>query len=171
VIELRPIGDGDAAALFPLIFESPVTDTLLWDGPRSIEELEAGLRARADGTRAGLMHVYTLWTGGAPIGSIGLEPGRQPHEATIGLWIGAPFQARGHGTEAIAQITGIGFRTLGLERIEARIFTGNGASRRAFEKNGYRLEGTARHGAIKRGRCVDEWVFALLRDEYFGRLQ
>ena len=32
---LRPVQPVDADILFPLIYHTPVTDTLLWDGPAS----------------------------------------------------------------------------------------------------------------------------------------
>jgi len=44
-------------------------------------------------------------------------------------------------------------------------FATNAASARVLVKAGYRLEGTLRQSAIKDGRVLDQWVYAILRDE------
>jgi RimJ/RimL family protein N-acetyltransferase len=46
------------------------------------------------------------------------------------------------------------------------VFTGNYPSRRAFEKNGFRLEGTVRRAVQKRGQLLDEWLLGLLPEEW-----
>jgi RimJ/RimL family protein N-acetyltransferase len=83
----------------------------------------------------------------------------------MGLWIGPPFQGKGYATSAVKRILKYGFETLGMQKIEAKIFVGNIASRRVFEKCGFQLEGTIRRAEIKRGKFVDEWLFGILKEE------
>ena len=80
----------------------------------------------------------------------------------LGYWVGEPYWNRGIATKAIALITEHAFRELGLHRVEASVLVHNVASRKALEKNGFRLEGTAIQGAWKDGAFVDEWRLAKL---------
>ncbi|NHW87532.1 GNAT family N-acetyltransferase, partial [Escherichia coli] len=57
------------------------------------------------------------------------------------------------------------FAALGLARVEWRANVGNVASRRAAEKAGFVLEGTARRALNPRGDRVDAWVGALLAED------
>ena len=82
-------------------------------------------------------------------GAIGLEE-RQDiyrHCRELGYWVGEPYWNRGIATKAIALITEHAFRELGLHRVEASVLVHNVASRKALEKNGFQLEGTAIQGA------------------------
>jgi RimJ/RimL family protein N-acetyltransferase len=167
MVTLTPILESHADALFPLVHGSNVTDTLVWDGPDSLEELREGLRVRELTTRAGEQHIFAILAeASTPIGCISLEPDPPNSAGAVGLWIGREFHGRGFGTEAVRLIVEYGFRTLALERLHAGIFVGNAVSRRIFEKNGFILEGTLRHAHRKRGVFVDEWVFAILREDF-----
>lgn len=161
MVKLLPVVEADAEALFPLIYHSSVTEMLIWDGPSSLEEFRDAMRDRAEQTRAGTLHAYTIVqeSDGAAVGMIRIAPDASNLSGDIGLWIGAAYHGRGYGTEAIRQVVEIGFEQVGLHRLEARVFVGNMASRRAFEKNGFALEGTLREIVRKRGRFLDEWVF------------
>ena len=165
MLALRPITESDAEPLFPLIYRSSVTDTLVWDGPESLEEFKASLREREEKTLAGVLHSFAIINDGVPIGAMRIAPNESGSTGDIGLWIGLPFQGRGLGTEAVRQVAAIGFGRLKLHRLEARIFVGNTASRRIFEKNGFSVEGTLRHATLKRGRYVDEWILGRIRQE------
>lgn len=166
MIELRPVLETDADVLFPYVFRTAVTDTLIWDGPESIEEYQEALRLREERTKAREELIYTMLDGtGAEVGSIGLHPDFTNRSGTVGLWIGTPFQGMGYGSEALRQIVEMAFGEMRLERLEARIYKGNVASRRIFEKNGFLLEGTLRRVALKRGVFLDEWVMGAIREE------
>src|ERR1700746_1663417 len=103
MLELRPILESDAGPLFPLIYRSSVTDTLVWDGPESLEEFRASLREREEKTRAGVLHSFTIVKDGMPVGGMRIAPNESGTTGDIGLWIGLPFQGRGLGTEAVRQ--------------------------------------------------------------------
>jgi len=44
-------------------------------------------------------------------------------------------------------------------------FVTNIASARVLEKAGYTREGTLRQSAIKDGRVLDQWMYAIVRDD------
>jgi RimJ/RimL family protein N-acetyltransferase len=173
MIELSPIREAHAEALFPLVFRSAITDTLIWDGPESLQELKTILRDHEDKMTSGLIHAFAIISvsDGVPIGTIRIAPDSADASGDIGLWIGSQFHGRGYGTESVGRLLRLAFGNLHLERLEARVFVGNLASRRIFEKNGFRLERTVPQAVQKRGIFMDEWVFGLFHDKYRGLQQ
>ena len=165
MIALRPLSSSDAGELFRLLAGSNVVDTLIYDEPESEAELESSLETRQELAEAGLLRSFTILeqATGTVIGSIRLKYDLRIEGGEIGLWLGQEFQGLGYGSEAIAQVTEQGFRELGLKRIEAQIFVGNAASRKAFENNGFALERTARSAILKQGRYQDVWYLAAYR--------
>jgi ribosomal-protein-alanine N-acetyltransferase len=72
-------------------------------------------------------------------------------------------------TEALGQLIEDLFNNTNLERIEARCAIDNAASRRVLEKNGFEREGHLRGYFKLRGRRIDNYLFALLREDYENR--
>lgn len=164
---LRPLQAADAESLFPLIYQSEVTDTLLWDGPNSLETFRAEIAERAASTARGEKHYFAILSPkGTPIGAASLRPDEVNFRADIGLWIGTPHQRKGYGTSVIGELLAYGFDVLQLSKIEATVFTGNWPSRRIFEGNGFLLEGTIRKAVLKRSQPQDEWLFGLTSEEF-----
>lgn len=164
---LTPVRAEHADPLYPMVKDSPVTATILWDGPESLAAYRSGLAEREVAVREGALHMFTIVDpeSGKLAGSIDIRPDGDGFRADIGLWVGVPFHGRGLGTRAVRAVARYGFEALGLAKIEGKIFVGNHASRRAFEKAGFRLEGTIRRCARKRGQLVDEWVMGILPEE------
>lgn len=168
---LRPVLASDADDLFSLIYRSPVTDTLIWDGPPSLEAFRQDLIEREASTASGEAHIFTILEAatGAPIGSASIHPDADHTRGDIGLWVGIPYQGNGYGTRVVRRLVAYGFDHLRLEKVEGYVFTGNEASRWIFEKNGFLLEGTIRNAVRKRGHIVDEWLFGITRQDYERR--
>ncbi len=173
MIVLQPIQEEDAVALFPLIFNNLVTDTLVWDGPDSLQAFRNSLAERAEQVARGERHLFTIveQISGQPIGSASIRPDDEQFRADMGLWIGQPYQNQGYGTLVVRKLLDYGFRTLGLEKIEAYVFFGNLASRRIFEKNGFQLEGTIRKAVRKRGLALNEWLFGITCEDWNERVK
>ncbi|MEU4676357.1 GNAT family N-acetyltransferase [Micromonospora sp. NPDC023737] len=85
-----------------------------------------------------------------------------PLLADVGYLAAPAVRGRGFVPAALTALCTWGFTTLGLARIEWRANVGNTASRRAAEKAGFTVEGTARGGLTHRGERVDVWTGALL---------
>jgi RimJ/RimL family protein N-acetyltransferase len=171
LIELRSPVDTDADVLFPLIHGTAVIDTLAWDGPLSLDEFRRSLRSRSVQVAAGKIHFFTIIERGSdsPIGSCDVRPFDEGRRAMVGLWIGEPFQGRGLGTEVVAGLVRYAFEKLSVSRVEADVFVGNLRSRRAFERNGFKLLRTVPAAVIKRGVPVDEWRMGLEREAWEER--
>jgi ribosomal-protein-alanine N-acetyltransferase len=117
--------------------------------------------------------VFAIEHRGALAGGIGyrLHTDVERVGAEVGYWVAHRYWGRGIGTAALRTVTGHAFRAhAGLRRLYAVPFAGNDASARILEKAGYRLEGTLRQSAIKDGTVLDQWMYAILREEWQDRL-
>ncbi|WP_255266623.1 GNAT family N-acetyltransferase [Bacillus cereus] len=59
----------------------------------------------------------------------------------IGYWINTQFSGNGYMTEAVSELTNLGFQLLKFRRIEIRCESNNIKSRTIPEKLGFELEG------------------------------
>ena len=168
LVQLRPALAGDAAALFPLIYGTSVTDTIAWDGPESLEAYRQWLENRAAQVAAGERHFRVIVESATsrPIGSAGLRPEPERTRGDFGLWIGVPYQGRGYGSEVVRLLLAEGFTQMGMDEIAATVIVGNTASRRIMERNTMRLESTLPGALVKRGRPLDVWRFTITREEW-----
>ncbi|MCI0518956.1 MAG: GNAT family N-acetyltransferase [Chloroflexi bacterium] len=168
MITLRLPLASDADALFPQVYRTAVTDTICWDGPESLESYREGMALGAERSARGEIHFFTIQDAltGAPLGVCDLRPYKEGFRGEIGIWIGAAHQGKNAGTQAVFALADYAFNRLHMEKVEAFIFTGNFASRRIFERNGFLLEGTVRNGVRKRGRLLDEWLLGLTRQDW-----
>ena len=89
-----------------------------------------------------------------PIGGIGFHTRTDElrHSAAIGYWLGKPFWGRSIMTNAVKAMTAYGFETLGLVRIDARVYKGNEASTRVLEKGRIHARRTAPQSHIEAER-------------------
>ncbi len=107
---------------------------------------------------------------GEAVGTVGLVPGDDiaRHSAEIGYWLGRRFWGRGIATDALRAATRHAFADHGLHRLFAVPFVHNAASARVLEKAGYVREGRMRHGALKAGALLDQWLYAACADSWPG---
>lgn len=161
---LRLPRSGDADALFPLVHASEVTRTIVWDGPQNEPEYRDNWSRTVADAAAGRRHFFTIVDPASSnaVGTCDVRPDEGRFRGSLGLWVGVPFQARGLGTRVIGDLVRYAFEALGLCKLDAMVFCGNLASRRALEKNGFALEGTIRCALLKRGIPVDEWHLGLV---------
>lgn len=101
------------------------------------------------------------------IGSIGITIKEDVNRfsAEIGYWLAEPFWGKGIATEAIKILTGYAFSHFNLNRIFANIYEGNIASEKALIKAGYKKEGTMRKAVFKEGKFIDQYIYAILKEE------
>jgi RimJ/RimL family protein N-acetyltransferase len=77
---------------------------------------------------------------------------------SIGYWLGREYWGRGIATQAVAAFVA----ELGQRPLYARVATDNIGSRRALERNGFRVIGTEHDFAPARGEEAAEFVLELL---------
>jgi [ribosomal protein S5]-alanine N-acetyltransferase len=110
---------------------------------------------------------FAIDVDGAAVGSIGLMIGNDVERvsAELGYWLGEPFWGRGIVTECVRAVSAYAIAKLGLTRVFALPFAGNGASCRVLEKAGFTLEARLRKSAIKEGRVTDQFLYAFVVGE------
>ena len=111
--------------------------------------------------------LFAIDNGRELIGGIGLIPQDDVYSrsAMLGYWLGEPFWNQGIATLAVRAMVEWAFAELDLIRIFAFVFESNTASARVLEKTGFTLEGKMRRAVFKRGRLMDQSLYAILIDE------
>jgi RimJ/RimL family protein N-acetyltransferase len=131
---------------------------------------EAGAQAFADrnaGRRPRALAVVER-ASGELVGHMDFHPWLGARE--IGWAIGRPYQRRGYATEAARALMAHAFERLRCHRVVATCQPENVASWRVMEKLGMRRESHFRqHLRRETGEWWDEYFYALLAEEHFGR--
>jgi ribosomal-protein-alanine N-acetyltransferase len=172
IVTLRPASPRDAESLRQWRAETSVRRY------QPLNDLPAS-QLRADVASQRISELYRgqgdkfqwiIQVDGEPAGWITLVVSNWEHGlAEVGYALSTAYQARGLMTEALALLLEDLFNNTNLDRIEARCAIENAASRRVLEKNGFRREGHLRGYFKLRGRRIDNYLFALLRDDYVQR--
>ncbi|WP_139489093.1 GNAT family N-acetyltransferase [Brevibacillus dissolubilis] len=79
---------------------------------------------------------------------------------------GEETRGKGYGTEALQVAIGFAFRELNLHRIQLSVFDYNIPGIRAYEKAGFKREGTYREFLHRDGQVFDMHLYGLLRHEW-----
>lgn len=100
------------------------------------------------------------------IGNIKLGPINRIHRtADVSLFIGEKScWGQGFGQEAIATLRDWAFSELDIQKLNAGVYAGNDASRRAFEKCGFEVEGCLKSEVLSGGRRLDVFRLGLPRE-------
>jgi ribosomal-protein-alanine N-acetyltransferase len=105
------------------------------------ESKEIGLRIEKDQEAGNCIHWLICSKGnGLILGTIGYYRGFKDSSGEIGYIIKKEFRGKGFCAEAIRCVCEFGFRSLELAIIRAYTSRDNVGSRRALEKNGFRVE-------------------------------
>jgi RimJ/RimL family protein N-acetyltransferase len=112
--------------------------------------------------------VACLLADSRPIGTVSLfRIDRTNGNAGVGIMIGEKdLLGQGLGSAAMNAIVDFGFGMLRLERIWLDVYDFNERARRMYDRIGFSLEGSRRHGAYRHGKYIDEQLMSILRDEW-----
>ena len=86
-------------------------------------------------------------------------------KASIGYWVGTPYQGQGHATRAVGLVTRLMTRDLGLHRAEAFTQIENTASQHVLRRNGFRPVGIACSRIFTVGAWHDEIMWERLLED------
>lgn len=112
---------------------------------------------------------WIVLASGEPAGWITLVVANWAHGlAEVGYALSTPFQGQGLMPQALTQLLADLFGRSPLERIEARCSVENVASQHVLEKVGFQKEGRLRSYFVLDGRRIDNYLYALLRTDFFG---
>jgi ribosomal-protein-alanine N-acetyltransferase len=103
------------------------------------------------------------------IGTCGYHNWRQRYcHAEVGYDLSPTCWGQGYITEALGVVIPSGFTRMGLNRIEALVYTGNARSVQLLRNLGFQIEGTLRDYYYLNGMFHDHYLFALLRRDWKG---
>ncbi|GAA3393738.1 GNAT family protein [Streptomyces roseoviridis] len=165
-VVLRPVTEDDVPALLPM-FQDPEIARLT--GCHTDFD-ESGLRrwygSRGDQNDRLDLAVVERATGRV-VGEAVLNEWDPDNESCAFRICFAPAGiGRGLGTEATRLIVGHAFEAVGLHRVWLEVYAFNPRARRAYEKAGFRTEGTLRGALLWEGQRVDATVMAVLAPEW-----
>jgi ribosomal-protein-serine acetyltransferase len=86
-------------------------------------------------------------------------------KSEIGYWINSQFSGNGYMTEAVSELTNLGFQQLKFRRIEIRCESTNFKSRSIPEKLGFELEGTLRNDDLSAdgSKLTDTCIYSMIK--------
>lgn len=99
------------------------------------------------------------------VGSISLETKNDVYKKTaeIGYMILNEYSGKGIISSAVKKICEIGFNSLDIIRIEAKVVDKNIASRKVLEKNNFVLEGILKNSVWKNNEIYNLCVYGLIK--------
>ena len=107
-----------------------------------------------------------IFVDGRYVGGVGLSWDPFRVGGAIGYWISGAFEGRGLVTRAVRALLDIGFRELGLHRIEIKAGVENARSRAIPERLGFVLEGVERGAGRGALGYHDQVVYSVLENEW-----
>ena len=152
----RLAGDPDVASTLPNM-PHPYEDGMAEEWMRSCSE-----RYEKD---EALNFAITLRVDKYFIGGIAVRLDQENKEGELGYWIGKPYWNRGYMTEAARAVVAYSFKVLKLNRIHAKYFTRNAASKRVMEKIGMRYANFFPQD-VEKGYLEDTVQYSILKCKF-----
>ena len=104
---------------------------------------------------------------GALVGDCALKVEVDGRQAEVGFTLSRDHQGKGYASEAVSRLLDYAFGDLGLHRVFAIIDQENEPSFALLERLGLRREGQFVQNAWFKGRWSSEYLYAVLKDEWF----
>ena len=165
LIRLRKPEPADADTLNDLFNDPEVGEHLGPVMPQPIAGFRAFVEAAEKDLKTAVFTIERL-TDREPVGGCSLFDIETSHRsALLGIWLAKPRWNQGFGTDAVRTLCRFAFRHMNLQRVELNVFSTNPRGLRAYEKVGFRQEGTRRRAEFVNGALVDSYVMGLLAEE------
>ncbi|WP_169218754.1 GNAT family N-acetyltransferase [Brasilonema sp. UFV-L1] len=161
---LRCVCEQDIPYVFSATRFQGFNDGILWEAPKSIEELHEPLQRNLQAWDFGLAYTFTLESAetNAFIGRISIRKHNELKDVwNLGFWTHPEHQRQGYMTEAAKAIVEFGFTVLGAERIEAYHALWNKASEKVLKRIGMKFICYIPQGFQKHGKWVEENLLAI----------
>lgn len=149
----------------------PVVVHFMTFGPNTVAETQAWLQWCVEQSQAVPRSIYSLaivlQSDGQLIGNctLALNPA-EPREAAFSYLLNRAYWGQGYATEAMRALFDFGFNEFGLHRVADAVDPANTASIRVLEKLGLRREGHLREARWHKERWWDEYLYAILEQEW-----
>jgi RimJ/RimL family protein N-acetyltransferase len=167
-IYLRPIEESDIPDITRWL-NDPITTHYMFYGqlPKNLQQVREIIMSQALAPQNVMWLVCDQKTGKS-IGFCGLHDIHlTAQKAEFRVLIGeADFRGKGLGTEITEMLTFYGFDRLNLHRVYLGVTHENMGGVRAYEKAGYKYEGTLKDDIYRNGRYYDSVRMGILREDY-----
>lgn len=145
-----------------------------WDVPFSEEQAERFVAGMSDDDPdtpgSWFQFAVAEAVGGALVGDVAAYvDADDPRQARVGITLAADAQGRGYGTEALTVLLDYLLVDRGKHRVTADCDARNVASARLLERVGMRREGHHLRSSWWKGEWTDEYLYALLTEEWRAR--
>lgn len=166
---LRKLVPRDASDMYEYSSNSNVTRFLTWTEHESLRYTKQYIRYIISRYRTGdfLDWGIVLKSNDKMIGTCGLTSiDTENSRAEIGYVLNPDYWNNGYASEAVRAVIEYLFNVIGVNKVEARIMTGNLPSASVLKKCGLRFEGCLKQELFVKGRYVDVEHFGICKDEY-----
>lgn len=144
-------------------------DGMLWDPPKSKNELLIPLERNEKAWKKGEAFVFTILSKVGiqnRLGRISIRSTKEERVWNVGFWKHPESQKKGIMTDALHLILDFGFNYLDATKINAQYATWNLASQKVLERNGFRFVKFVENGFQKNGKWVDENEVEISKSEF-----
>jgi len=125
------------------------------------------IRRSLESATAGTQYSYALVLDDELVGVVAFNNiEKLNHCATMGYWLAKSKMGRGYMTAAVKALIDEGFQQLELNRIQARVATGNYPSQAVCDRLGLKKEGVLRQAEWLYDHYVDLTMNSILRSEW-----
>lgn len=173
-LQLRPFHDSDLNDLYA-IRSLPEVVRYVYLEAQNLDEVKQALERKKSAvklTDEGSFLALAVTTKGSErvIGEVTLIWHSRIHQqGEVGFVFYPDSQGYGYATEATKAILSLGFDGLQLHRIFGRCDVRNTASYKLMERLGMRREAHFIHNEIFKGEWGDEFVYAMLQEEWLAK--
>lgn len=170
-LALRAFRTGDLEAVHA-IHSRPDVARYLYGTPQSLAESRVMLKTRMGQRRIAvegdaLVLAIERRDSGIVIGHVKLIWTSDRHrQGELGFVLHPDHHGHGFAREAAARVLDLAFGELGLRRVYGRCDARNAASAGLMERLGMRREAHFRHNELFKGKWSDEYVYAILAEEW-----
>lgn len=167
LVKLRAFRPEDARPIAEALADPEIVSNLAnWSwGPYGLNDAQEFISRREPGQLAWAIECLADGTLVGATGFQHVDP-RNRH-CEWGIWIGPKSRwGHGYGSEACQLAVRFAFHQLGMEKVWLFVYEGNDRGRRAYEKAGFRVEGTLERHVFKDGRFINVYLMAVFRDHH-----
>lgn len=167
-IFLRPVEEEDIELFYFGRNNPDVRETLFLFFPMTYEQVKNELQSLLT-TKDNLTFTIVEKETNIPVGQTSfVRIDYVSRMATFFLAIWDPEHwSKGYGTEATKLMVDYGFEILNLNRIQLHVAVENKNAIRAYEKCGFKIEGTLREAMYHHNKYCDFHLMAILRSEFY----
>jgi len=166
---LRPWHPEDDIALVKHA-NNPRIASNLRDGfpnPYTLSDARDWLKMVADNRQDVILAIEVNGEASGGIGLHGLKDVYR-YNVEIGYWLSEIYWGKGIMSKAVGAMVDYAFTRTSWFRIFACIFEFNPSSMKVLEKNGFKREAIHRKAVMKDDRLMDEYLYALLKDQWLA---